>query len=221
MKKLLTFLILTLTISVFGQIEKKGNPTDFIPKGYVLFEKILGDLNSDSIEDCVLIIKGTDTNKIITDKNRGILDRNRRGIIVLFNKGGQYDLVAKNYDCFSSENEDGGVYFVPELSVQISKGNLYFHYGHGRYGYWKYTFRFQKSDFELIGYDANENRGPIINSETSINFSTKIKQTKVNTNKNAESGEEVFKTATSKIKIDKLMRLSNIKDIDELEMYNY
>lgn len=221
MKQLLTFFITTLTIAVFGQTVQKQNPTDFLPKGYVVYEKIMGDLNKDNIEDCVLIIKGTDTSKIITDEYRGKLDRNRRGIIVLFNKGGQYNLVTKNYDCFSSENEDGGVYFAPELSVEISKGNLYFHYGHGRYGYWKYTFRFQNSDFELIGYDASDNRGPVINSETSINFLTKTKQIKVNTNENAESGQEVFKTTTSKIEIDKLYRLSNIKDLDELEIYKY
>jgi hypothetical protein len=222
MKQLLTFFITTLTLAFFGQTEQKQNPTDFLPKGYVVYEKLMGDLNKDKIDDCVLVIKGTDTSKIITDEYRGKLDRNRRGIIILFKKkGGQYNLAAKNYDCFSSENEDGGVYFAPELSVEINKGNLYFHYGHGRYGYWKYTFRFQSSDFELIGYDASDNRGPVINSETSINFSTKIKQTKVNTNENADSGEEVFKTTTSKIKIDKLLRLSRIKDIDELEMYKY
>jgi hypothetical protein len=221
MKELLTFFITTLAIAVFGQKVQKQNPTDFLPKGYVVFEKIMGDLNKDNIDDCVLIIKGTDTSKIITDEYRGKLDRNRRGIIVLFNMAGRYSLVTKNYDCFSSENEDGGVYFAPELSVEINKGNLYFHYGHGRYGYCKYTFRFQKSDFELIGYDVSDNRGPVINSETSINFLTKIKQTKVNTNENADSGEEVFKTTTSKIKILNLIRLSNIKDIDELEMYRY
>ena len=31
--------------------------TDFIPKGYKLFEKISGDLNKDGLEDCVLIIR--------------------------------------------------------------------------------------------------------------------------------------------------------------------
>lgn len=218
MKTLLTQFISILTTTVFGQVEQKLNPTDFLPKGYVVFEQINGDLNKDSIDDCVLIIKGTDTNKIVTDEYRGKLDRNRRGVIVLFKKNGLYELAIKNLDCFSSENEDGGVYFAPELSIEIKKGNLYFHYGHGRYGYWKYNFRFQKSDFELIGFDASDNHGPVINSETSINFSTKLKQTKVNTNESADSGEEVFKTTSKKIKIDKLLKLSQIKDFDELDL---
>lgn len=221
MKELLTFFITTLTIAGFGQAAQKQNPTDFLPNGFVVFEKIMGDLNKDSIEDCVLIIKGTDTGKIINHEYRGPLDRNRRGIIVLFNKNGHYELAAQNFDCFSSENEEGGVYFAPQLSIEIKKSNLYVHYSHGRYGYWKYTFRFQNSDFELIGFDASDNHGPVINSETSINFSTKIKRIKVNTNENAESGEEVFKTTSKKIKTDRLLRLSDIKDFDELDLSIY
>ena len=221
MKVKLTLLISILTTTVFGQVGQKFNPTDFLPKGYVVFEQINGDLNKDSIDDCVLIIKGTDTSKIVTDKYLGNLDHNRRGIIILFKKNGKYELALKNLECFSSENEDGGVYFAPELSIEIKKGNLYVHYGHGRYGYWKYTFRFQKSDFELIGYDASDNRGPVINSETSINFSTKVKQIKVNTNENAESGEEVFKITSEKIKIDNLIKLSQINDFDEIDLSIY
>lgn len=221
MKIKLTLLISILTTTVFGQVEQKQSPTDFLPKGYVVFEKINGDLNKDGIDDCILIVKGTDTNKIVTDEYRGKLDRNRRGIIVLFSKNGHYELAMKNLDCFSSENEDGGAYSAPELSIEIKKGNLYFYYGHDRYGYWKYAFRFQKSDFELIGYDASDNNGPVINSEISINFLTKIKQTKVNTNKSADSGEEVFKTTSKKIKIDRLLKLSQIKGFDELDVSIY
>ncbi len=216
-KKLLIFIPLFLTAALFGQIEKRKSPSDFLPKGYVLFEKITGDLNKDGLEDCILIIKGTDTSKFFEDKYRGRLDRNRRGIIVLFNKKGYYELAAKNYDCFSSENEDGGVYFPPELDVEVKKGNLCFHYAHGRYGYWRYIFRFQNSDFELIGYEES-NGGPVIESEMSINFITKKKIEKVNVNKKAEGGDEVFKVSKKNITINKLIKLSGVKDFDELEM---
>ena len=198
-----------------------GKPiADFIPAGYKIFQEIKGDLNKDGLEDCVVIIKGTKKENIITDEYRGKLDRNRRGIIVLFKVNEDYVLATKNYDCFSSENEDGGVYFAPELDVSIEKGKLYVHYGHGRYGYWTYTFRYQKADFELIGYDSSDNYGPVVNSETSINFLTKKKVTKTNTNENAESGDEVFEEKTEKIKVDKLIQLSEIKDFDELEIRN-
>lgn len=92
------------------------------------------------------------------------------------------------------------------------------HYGHGRYGYWTYTFRVKNNDFELIGYDSSESNGPVVNSDTSINFLTKKKVTKTNTNENAESGDEVFEEKTEKIKVDKLIQLSEIKDFDELEV---
>jgi hypothetical protein len=200
------------------QLEQKQGLSGFLPKGYLIFEKIYGDLNKDGSEDCVIIIKGTDKNKIVNDKYRGVLDKNRRGIIVLFNKNDNYELAIKNHDCFSSENEDGGVYFAPELSVDISEGNLHIRYGHGRYGSWGYTFRFKNSDFELIGYDSSESRGPVVNSETSVNFLTKKKQIKVNINESAEGGDEVFKETWENIQVDKLVKLSVVKDFDELNI---
>jgi len=217
MKKSLIFLMIMLVSTVFGQVEQKQNLSDFLPKGYVIFEKINGDLNKDGLEDCVLVIKATNKSKIITDRYGKKIDRNRRGIIVLFSKKKHYELAMKNNDCFSSENEDGGGYFAPELSVEIKKGNLYAHYGHGRYGYWQYIFRCQNSDFELIGYDAS-NGGAVIESETSINFLTKKKQEKVNTNKNAQGGDEVFKETWRNIKVNRKIKLSEIKDFDELDM---
>lgn len=221
MKKLFTFLIATLTTTVFGQIEQKKNPTDFLPKQYVVFEKINGDLNKDGIEDCVLIIKGTDKNQIISHEYRGQLDRNRRGIIVLFNKSKHYELALKNYDCFSSENEDGGVYFAPELSVEIKKGNLYVHYGHGRYGYWKYMFRFQNSDFELIGYDAGYRSSFVSDyvtfDEESVNFLSKKKLVKEVIKVN-DDGKETYKETWKNIITNKLIKISEIKDFDELDI---
>lgn len=201
--------------------EQKPNPTDFLPNDFVVFEKIIGDLNKDDIDDCVLFIKGTDKDEIIKDEYRGQLDRNRRGIIVLFNKNGKYELALKNFDCFSSENEDGGVYFAPVISIEIKNGNLYTYFGHGRYGYWKYTFRFQNSDFELIGYDQSDNQGPIIIREMSIDFLRKKKQEKLNTNVNGESGQEIFEETWKNIEINTLLKLSEIKDFDELDMTKY
>ena len=195
----------------------KNKPADFVPKGYVVFDKIFGDLNKDSSQDRVLIIKGTDKSNIITDEYRGVLDRNRRGIIILLNKNGIYELATKNYDCFSSENEDGGVYYAPELDFGIEKGNLLVNYAHGRYGYWSYTFRYQNNDMELIGYDSSENRGPVTQYQTSINYLTKTKIVNENMNKDSETEEEVFQETVTKINRAKLTKLSEIKDFDELD----
>ena len=48
----------------------KPIPTSFVPKGFTLFEKVHGDLNKDGVADSVLILKGTDKSKIITDEYR-------------------------------------------------------------------------------------------------------------------------------------------------------
>jgi hypothetical protein len=205
------------TGKVIPATEKEKTLTDFLPGGYKIFEKIYGDLDKDGLEDCILMIKGTNKNNIVKDESRGELDRNRRGLIVLLNRNSTYGLAVKNYECFSSENEDGGVYYAPELSVEVKKGNLFIQYSHGRYGYWSYTFRYQNADLELIGYDASDG-GPVVNSETSINYLTKKKIVKNNTNENAESGEEVFKETVTRVNKAKLLKLSEIKDFDELEV---
>ncbi|WP_281778025.1 hypothetical protein [Croceibacter atlanticus] len=220
MKKILLILPFFLLTILSCKAQYK-EPSDFIPKGYTEFKKYSGDLNKDGLEDYVLIIKKTDSANVVMNRFDKKVDRNRRGIIVLFKNANGYELADKNLECFSSENEDGGVYFAPELWIEIKDNKLYIHYGHGRYGYWKYTFRFQKSNFELIGYDSSSNRGPVTNRETSINFLTKKKLTKENTNENAEGGDEIFKENWYDIEIDNLIKLSEIKDFDELDMYNY
>jgi hypothetical protein len=202
-------------------VELKQDPADFLPEGYVIFDKVSGDLNKDGLKDLVLIIKGTEKANFVMDEYRGELDRNRRGLIILFKKKDGYELAVKNTDCFSSENEDGGVYYAPELSVSIEKGNLYVNYAHGRYGYWGYTFRNKKDVFELIGYDSSNNFGPTVDKVISINFLSKRKLEKVNMNKSGESEEEVFKEYWEDIRVNKLIGLSAIKDFDELDVTEY
>ncbi|MFC6095118.1 hypothetical protein ACFPVY_00535 [Flavobacterium qiangtangense] len=212
----------TAAVNVVEEIavrEETGKKiADFIPEGYKIFEEIHGDLNNDQIEDCVVIIKRTNKENFVVDEYRGELDRNRRGIIVLLKKGQNYVLASKNYDCFSSENEEGGAYYAPELSVEIKKGKIYVHYAHGRYGFWSYTFRIKNNDFDLIGYDSSNNFGPRVDSEISINFLTKKKITKTNTNPEGEGGDEVFEEVIENIKLKKPLKLSEIKDFDELEV---
>lgn len=205
-------------VQVFEAYEIFTDPIEAIPNGYVLFEKIFGDLNKDELEDCVLIIKDTDKSKIINHQYNRELDRNRRGIIILFKDNNGYTLASKNYHLFSSENEEGGVYFPPELSIEIIKNNLRINYSHGRYGYWYYTFRFNQNDFELIGYDSSSHTGPRVDSQLSINFLTNKKLELHNTNLNYdENQEDKFEETWSKIKKKPLIKLSEIIDIDELD----
>ena len=186
----------------------------YIPKNYVLFEAIEGDLTQDGQKDLVLIVKATDLKQWINDEYRGKLDRNRRGIIILIKEHGTYKKVLQNLSCFSSENEDGGVYFPPELWIEIKKNLLHVHYGHGRYGYWDYIFRQENNDFRLIGYDSSNNHGPYIQSEKSINFLTAKKLIRENLEADDEKAPK-FKEIWSKVNYAPIY-LSKIKDFDEL-----
>ncbi|TCM68074.1 hypothetical protein EC844_10656 [Acinetobacter calcoaceticus] len=189
----------------------------YIPKDYSLFEAIQGDLNKDGQKDLLLMVKATDPENVIQHEYRGELDRNRRGLIVLLNHQGKYTQLMSNLDCFSSENEEGGVYYAPELSISIQKGILNIDYAHGRYGYWSYAFRLSGNDLALIGYDQSNNHGPYIDSQTSINFLTQRKLVRINTNRDYEQNPEPrFKEIWSSIK-QPMLYLSQIEDFDELD----
>ena len=220
MTRIALFILLVFGTPAIGQAAPTfvKSPTDLIPSEYVLVETIQGDLNKDGKTDYVLLIKGTDKEKFFDHEYLGILDRNRRGIIIAFESNGEYELVLKNLDCFSSENEDGGVYFAPDLSISVHKGSLFISYGHGRYGYWSYNFRYQNSGFQLIGYDSSQNRGPLIEREVSINFLTQKILTRENINQDAEGGDEHFKETWKRFTLPKPIKLEEIIDFDELYM---
>lgn len=186
----------------------------YIPAKYHLFKAIEGDLDKDGLKDVVLIVKATDPKALVEHEYYGHLDRNRRGAIVLLNEKGKYKAVVSNLSCFSSENEDGGVYFPPELWMEIKNNLLRIYYSHGRYGYWSYLFRLEGNDLRLIGYDDSSNHGPLIQSETSINFLTGKKVVRDNLSQDPEEDPR-FKETWSKINQAPIY-LSKVKDFDDL-----
>ncbi|TDP85715.1 hypothetical protein EV672_10264 [Aquabacterium commune] len=189
-----------------------------VPGTYRTVETIRGDLNKDGHEDVVLLVKATDQKMVVTGDDGKPLDRNRRGLIIAFKKGPSYDVVLSNLQCFSSENEDGGVYFPPELEVRIDKGNFYIGYSHGRYGHWRYNFRYQNAGFELIGYDSSSHHGPVVERALSVNILANKVVRRVNTNHAAQGGDERFKEIRSTIQRPKTIRLGDIPDFDELSV---
>ncbi|GHB35723.1 hypothetical protein [Mongoliitalea lutea] len=110
MKVILRLLLFVLTTSTYAQVIPSENYTDFLPHGYVLLKEIKGDLNKDGLEDRVWIIQGSDEELFIEDEYCGTLNRNLRGILILFQKEQTYEVVLENNACFPSESEDGGVY---------------------------------------------------------------------------------------------------------------
>ncbi|MRX46622.1 hypothetical protein [Pedobacter puniceum] len=224
MKSILIIFITFLTTTTFAQVKANRNVNDFIPQGFVILEEIKGDLNKDGINDVVLLIKATDKEQFVVDEYRGKLDRNRRGIIILFDKKDSFELALKNLDCFSSEHEDGGVYYAPELAISIKNGNLNISYEHGRYGSWMYVFKAINTDFKLIGYESVYRSNYVFDGitfdETSINFLTKKKLIK-EVIKVSSKGKEIYKEFWKKIDVKQLAKLSEIKDFDDIDMSKY
>ena len=224
MKNSFAILLLTIPLTACSVETGRSNTTQenlitrFIPNNYVLAEKVEGDLNGDKIKDYILIIKATKNSAIVRSDSGKAIDRNRRGIVIALSGNGKHQVTLENADCFASENEDGGVYYAPELFIETKNGNLRINFLHGRYGFWSYTFRLQNSDFELIGFDSSENRGPVVLRTTSINFSTKKMQIKENTNqKSEEEGDEKFKTTWKNLPPMKMVKLSKISDFEMLD----
>ena len=207
------------------KVDKTAKPQGkLVPTGYRFFDELHGDLNKDGKDDYVLIIKATDKSKFEQDEQRGELDRNRRGILIFFNNGNDYQLALDNRSCFSSENEDGGEYFPPELSVSTGKGNLYIAYDWGKYGNWKYTFRYRNGEFVLIGYDAfvremsdsdvDGKKIVVVDRNTSYNFSTKKVFTQSIT-QYMDGGSKTDEKWDTFV-VNRPIKLADIKDFDEL-----
>ncbi|MFY0591201.1 hypothetical protein [Roseivirga sp.] len=191
----------------------------FIPDDYKIFEKVVGDLNADGINDSIYIVKKIGKDGMFTREDGEVLDRNRRGIMVFLSNGEKWKLAVKNLDCFSSENEYGGVYMPPELYVHVKEGLLNVHFGHGRYGYWMYSFKLDESNLNLIKYVLSNNYGPIVDKIESLDFLTKRKLIKTNINDQIKEGEdEVFEEKWSDFHQDEMITLSSIVDFEKLAL---
>ena len=142
-----------------------------LPKQTALYDAIKGDLNKDGIEDVVVVTQETFKEKFMPfsdgcdestkdDKWCQIVNKNRRGIVILLSNGDKYEAVVTKRDIFESPNEDGGAYFPPELAVEIKNSELKFFYSYGKYGYWEYVFALDGKDFKLVRYFSSVNNGP-------------------------------------------------------------
>lgn len=143
-----------------------------LPKQTTLYDVTKGDLNKDGIEDVAVVIQETFKDKFLPfsdgcdestkdDKWCQIVNKNRRGIVILLSNGDKYEAVVTKRDIFESPNEDGGAYYPPELVVEIKNSELKFFYSYGKYGYWEYVFVLDGKDFRLVKYLSNVNNGPV------------------------------------------------------------
>ena len=143
-----------------------------LPNQTALYDAIKGDLNKDGIEDVVVVTQETFKEKFMPfsdgcdestkdDKWCQIVNKNRRGVVILLSNGDKYEAIVTKRDIFESPNEDGGVYYPPELAIEIKNSELKFFYGHGRYRHWEYVFALDEKDFKLVRYFGSDNNGPV------------------------------------------------------------
>lgn len=213
------------TSTALGQEFKKGipkfatNPHGFIPTGYALQEELKGDLNKDGLEDVVLLIKSTAPDNLEVSKyyDDRYLDLNRRGLIIAFKKDKVYELKLLNAEVFDSDEEEGSDYFSPDIAFEIKKGNLHIRYMHGRYGFWEYNFNYRQGAFRLIGYEFSSNRGPVVLTETSINFLTNRKLVRKNEEEKHDLESSVFTEEWFDVDYDVI----TLDEIEDLEGYRF
>lgn len=198
------------------------NPDELVPSNERIFFKTFGDLDGNGGEDCIIITKQTRKDLVETDDFHEATDRNRLGIVIALKYGDVYRTACASSGCFASDNVGGGTYLPPELSVSVKRGNLVIHYAHGRNGWLQYTFRYGEKRFHLIGYDEEYDRGPVLESRTSINFLTRKKQTLTNVNADSQDGDAVIEEKWQDIAIiDDLAKLDEIRKFDDLNLSDY
>ncbi len=190
--------------------------TDFVPQGYKLMQKVSVDLNKDGNVDCVLIIKATHKNKFGKNEHGDMTDYNRRGIIVLLNRDGRYEVVSKNLSCFKSD-EQYAVGLATRLDVNVDKGMLVISFIHESNGQTSYYFRFQKNDFVLVKANYYHSCGSTTITDTVYDFLTGSGY--IDTNINSDDGKkaEEYEREDFKLKKAPLLKLSEIRAFENLE----
>jgi hypothetical protein len=144
---------------LFSQNTKEnGEFNDFIPAGWRIFKKAVGDLNKDGIEDVAFVIKGTDKGKVKLVRGEeaeyDTIDSNPRTLLVLIKDAvtNKFSLIGKSKSFIVSYAASAGDSF---RSITIAKGLLklefFFWYANWREVEASYTFRFQNEGMDLIG----------------------------------------------------------------------
>ena len=171
---------------------------EYIPAGFYFFNEMYGDLNGDTMDDYVMIIKNKKTN--------------RRGMLIFLDVGHSDETAFENRSCFAPEND--GTY----LSLDIRDGNLIIHYDdlEQRNVWWQYTVCYRNKNFELTGFDAH-NTSPFYES-ISINFLTKKMLRRNQPNANNDIVKEVWNDIDiqTSLEINKLFKETHLAGFDDL-----
>lgn len=215
-KIFLLYLLLFVSFGCFSQnpgVKKLIlQPKELINDDWDTLQVVKGDLNFDSREDMVVVLRANFP-EIVEEEDFSYIDTNERILLIYFqDEKGYYYLKNSNKD-FILKKEDPYME-EPFLGMSISdKGVLNF-----RYFFWysmgswfttsyDYKFRYQNNQFELIGFDTSEmHRATGESEDISINFSTR----KMSITVNNLFDEELVPTETWKsFKLEKLYSLND------------
>ena len=195
----------------------KATADEYVPLGYEVISQFDADVNQDGKPDKLMTIWGTDPKKIKKNEDGEDINNNRGGIIIALKHDAGYELAVANYECFSADTFGGDEIDDVVFDYYMKNNTLIFHFAHGRYGFWKYIFRYQNNDIELIGYHLDQSNGAISSLIEDVNFSTRTAVYKQNMNNNDEEPAK-YKVKIIKFKRDNLIKLSEIADFDNLDL---
>lgn len=190
--------------------------TGFVPKGWKLNDKAVGDLNGDRLPDAALAIWMDDRRNVIhpsyDPKTR--YDTNPMMLVVVFgSNGGGYDLAAANHKLIprrTNPNQD-----PPFNGVSISnrvlrvKMHEFLEAGGWRLGKTSFAFRWQDGALRLIGYDRDaiiKNTGAT--EVVSVNYPARRMVVKTGT----MAGDEPDQTKTIALPKKPLLTIDQVGD---------
>ncbi len=159
-----------------------ATPEGFVPGGWVLEQKLTGDLDKDGDADAVLLIRQNDPANVVTHGGLGEdpLDTNPRILAAVVKEKGGYRLAASDHQFIARRvdpvmsdplSETGGL----SIDRGSLKADLYFFMSAGGSDTSVRTFRFRLTDgaFRLIGFEeALTNRMSGATQKVSINYLT-------------------------------------------------
>jgi hypothetical protein len=187
----------------------------FVPKGWRLERKRIGDLNHDRLPDAVLVMRQNNPNNVLDNpEGMGVdkLDTNPRIVLVVFARAsGGYQLMSNSHDLIPRNLEPVNDDPFEDVVLKANTFKVVLHF-FASAGTWytsqtSFLFRYQNGCVRLIGYDQSEyQRNTGQTSETSVNYLTgKIK-------KNTETQPSIFEVKWSTLKTNPKMCLENLGD---------
>jgi hypothetical protein len=158
----------------------------FVPRGWRLEAKAVGDLNRDALPDAALVLRmDSESNRIAPSWSPDTrYDSNPRMLVIAFaRKAGGFTLAAADHKLIprlENPNQDD-----PFDEIRIAGGtlrvrmHLFMSAGGWQMGGSAYSFRWQDGGFKLVGFDRDSvMRNSGATEEISINYLTRRKQLK-------------------------------------------